>query len=170
MVVGGHEWLQGCVHGWGYAWLWGGMCGCGGCMVAGGMCGCGGACVVVGGMHGWGACVVVGGMHGCRGVCMVVGGMHGCRGMHGGGGHVWWQVGGVRGIQRDTVNERAVRILLECILVLSLIMSIYHLMHSCAKCHKMSQSLTASTKFLDEISRSLFHNSPIRVSTSVELN
>ena len=37
--------------------------------------------------------------------------------MHGGGGHALWQ-GDMRGIQRDTVNERAVRILLECILVL----------------------------------------------------
>ena len=44
------------------------------------------------------------------GVCIVVGGMHG------GGGHALWQ-GDMRGIQRDTVNERAVRILLECILV-----------------------------------------------------
>ena len=53
---------------------------------------------------------------------MVVGGMRGC------GGHVWLQgacvvvggyawLGGMHGIRRDTVNERAVRILLECILV-----------------------------------------------------
>ena len=42
------------------------------------------------------------------------------------GGHVWFFLGGMRGfsgggcvrrIRRDTVNERAVRILLECILV-----------------------------------------------------
>ena len=56
-----------------------------------------------------GACVrgCGGGMHGCRGVCMVVEHVHGC-------------VGGVRWIQRDTVNERAVRILLECILLIFL--------------------------------------------------
>ena len=79
-----------------HAWLQGGMRGChGGCVVArghvwlpGGVCGCQGACVVA-----RGACVVAGG-----------GGMHGC-----------W--GGMHWIQRDTVNERAVRILLECILV-----------------------------------------------------
>ena len=41
---------------------------------------------------------------------MVVGGMCGC------GGHVWlW--GGMHRIPRDAVNERAVCILLECILV-----------------------------------------------------
>ena len=35
-----------------------------------------------------------------------------------GGGHAWFfPGGGVRRIRRDTVNERAVRILLECILV-----------------------------------------------------
>ena len=47
-------------------------------------------------------------MHGCRGHAWLLGGMHGCRGacvVAGGGG--------VRGIRRDTVNERAVRILLE---------------------------------------------------------
>ena len=54
----------------------------------------GGACVVA-----WGACMVAGGMCGCRGACMVA------------GGHVWLPGG------RDMVNERAVRILLECILV-----------------------------------------------------
>ena len=71
-----------------------------------------------------GPCVVAGGdMHGCRGACVVVGGMHGCRGcawlcgdMHGCGGHAWLQ-GGMCGIRRDTVNEQAVCILLECILV-----------------------------------------------------
>ena len=80
-------------------------------MVAGGMCGCGGyvwlwgACMVAGG-----ACMVVRGVCGCGEAYMVVGGMHG------GGGHAWWQ-GGMHGIRGDTVNERAVRILLECILV-----------------------------------------------------
>ena len=66
--------------------------------VHGGACVAGGACMV-------GACVA--------GVCMAE-------------GHVWWGVcvaGGVHGwghawqILRDTVNERAARILLECILV-----------------------------------------------------
>ena len=39
------------------------------------------------------------------------------------GGHAWLLGGGggVRRIRRDTVNERAVRILLECILVLKMI-------------------------------------------------
>ena len=64
----------------------------------------GGSCMVAGG-----ACMVAGGMHGYRGACVVVedvwlGGVHGGR-------------GDMRGIQRDTVNERVVRILLECILV-----------------------------------------------------
>ena len=67
----------------------------------------GGACVVAPG----GVCVVAPG-----GACMVFA-----------GGHAWFLLGGVRGfspgrgvrrIRRDTVNERAVRILLECILVL----------------------------------------------------
>ena len=83
-------------------------------MVAGGVCGCWGAYVVagghawlLGGMHGcWGgACVVAGGA--CMvagGACVAAGGMHGCR-------------GGVSRLRRDTVNEREVRILLECILV-----------------------------------------------------
>ena len=80
----------------------------------GGVCGGGGACVVA-----EGACVVAEG-------AMVVAGMHGGR-----GGHAWWQ-GGVRGVGGacvvgvcmvgrrhvwDTVNERAVGILLEYILV-----------------------------------------------------
>ena len=44
----------------------------------------------------------------------------GLGGMCGGRGHAWWwgacMVGGVHGIRRDIVNERAVHILLECIL------------------------------------------------------
>ena len=67
-----------------------------------------------------GGCVVRGGMHG------VVGGMRGRGGMH--GGHAWGacMAGGMHGrgrawqILRDTVNERAVHILLECILVLKM--------------------------------------------------
>ena len=114
----------GCVHScWGV------------CMVARGACmvawGCvwlqGGSVWLLGGVHAWlqrGACVVAGGdMHGCWGVCVVVGDMHGCQGVCvvAGehvvvGGHAWlWA--GVRRILRGTVNERSVRILLECILV-----------------------------------------------------
>ena len=79
----------------------------------------GGGCAwLPGGMHGcwWGD------MHGCRGgVCVAKGG-----GMCGKGGHVW-QRGGLcmangghawdTTTYGDTINERAVRILLECILV-----------------------------------------------------
>ena len=84
-----------------------------------------GACMVApGGWRAWllpgGACVIA------LGVCVVAlggghawllrGGMCGCSW----GGHVWFfPRGGMRRIRRDTVNERAVRILLECILVLS---------------------------------------------------
>ena len=72
-----------------------------------------------------------------RGACVVAqGGMRGCTGGWGCvwfylGGHVWFYLGGMHGfiqgghawifqffrIQWDTVNERAVCILLECILV-----------------------------------------------------
>ena len=81
------------VHGWGHAWLlWGG-----------GMCGWsqgGHAWLVGGGMCGWsrGGCVV-----GPGGACMVA---------PEGGGHAWDTMR-----YGDTINERAVRILLECILV-----------------------------------------------------
>ena len=88
-------------------------------------------------MHGRGACVagvcMVGGMAG--GACVTggvwKGGMHGGGGMHSrgvcmAGGHVWrgyaCMAGGAympQQILQDTVNERAVRILLECILVAS---------------------------------------------------
>ena len=96
----------------------GGMRGCGVWMVAGGIRGCWGACMVAG------VCVV-GGMHGCQGVHGCWGGMRGswgacvvAGGMCGWQGHAWslggW--GGMHRIRRDTVNERAVRILLECIL------------------------------------------------------
>ena len=80
----------------GHAWLWEGVC-----VVAGGHAWLWGACMVAGG-----ACVGVGGVYGWgeEGACVVA------------VGHAWlW--GGMHGIQRDTVNERAVRILLECILV-----------------------------------------------------
>ena len=101
VVARGHAWLWGVVHGcWGHAWL------------PGGMHGCGGVCVVGRGhVWLWGACMVAGGHAWLLGACMVM------------GGHAWllggvcggW--GGVHRIQRDTVNEWAVRILLECILV-----------------------------------------------------
>ena len=73
----------------------GGMCGWGACVVAGR------ACVVARG-HAWlpeGCVVAKGGMCGCRGASVVVG-------------------GGMHRIRRDMVNEWAVCILLECILVL----------------------------------------------------
>ena len=77
MVVGGHAWLLGGMHGccgggvhgcWGHVWLWG-------------------MCMVVGGVWLQGACIVAGGHAWLWGACMVVG-----------GGHAWWQ-GGVHGIQ-----------------------------------------------------------------------
>ena len=85
-------------------------------------------------MHGCsvGACVVARGHvrllwgGGDGGMCMVArGGMHGCSGgarMVAPGGHAWLLWGGhVWDTTRygDTANERAVRISLECILVLS---------------------------------------------------
>ena len=48
--------------------------------------------------------VAGGDMHGCGGACMVA-------------GVCAWLWGGVHRIRGDTVNERVVRILLECILV-----------------------------------------------------
>ena len=74
-------------HAWGVV-CGRGACVAGGCM-AGGVCMAGGMCG--GGGHAWGWCMAGGGMHG--------------RGRHA------WQ------ILRNTVNERAVCILLECILV-----------------------------------------------------
>ena len=77
-------------------------------------------------MHGCqGACIVVVGLHSCQGECMVARGVHGCGGVCMVGGHAWsnacrghvWLLGGMCGIQREMVNERAVSILLECILV-----------------------------------------------------
>ena len=97
-LLGGHVWLpRRCVVAGGHAWL----LGWGAYMVAGGHA------WLPGGMHGEGE-----GMHG-EGVCVAKGGM--C----GEGEHVW-QRGGVWDTTRygDTINERAVRILLECILVL----------------------------------------------------
>ena len=97
-------------------------------MCDGGMCGRGmhGWEHVWHGGHVWGACMA-GECVGRLGMC---GGGHAWqRGMHGrwacmAEGHAWWGVcvtGGTyipQQILRDTVNERAVGILLECILVL----------------------------------------------------
>ena len=77
----------------------------------------GGACVVaLGGMCGcsWGACMVA------RGVaCVVAPGGHAW--LLGGGGHAWDMMR-----YGDTINERAVRILLECILVFFLKLCVLH--------------------------------------------
>ena len=92
-----------------------------------------GVCMAGGMCCGWGSMHVRGGMWG-REVCM--GGMHGRlhawqgdvrdRGDMCGRGHAWWGGGGrracvpgegVHAILRDALNERTVRILLECILV-----------------------------------------------------
>ena len=65
--------------------------------------------LLTGGVRGGGMCMVA------RGVCMVapVGGVRGFF-----GGHAWFfPGGGMHRIRQDTVNERAVHILLECILV-----------------------------------------------------
>ena len=117
------RWPWGCMVAGGCAWLLvGGMCGCwwGVCMVAGGghVWLPGGTCVVAGGGHvwlrqggmcgcWWGACMVggrggmvVGGYVWQRGVCMAK------------GGHAWDTT-----TYGDTINERVVRILLECIVV-----------------------------------------------------
>ena len=97
VALGGYAWL---LPG-GHAWLLQGAC-----MVAPRGVACvvapGGACMVA---PGW-ACMVAprGGMHGCsQGACMVA--LGGC---------VWDMMR-----YRDTINEQAVCILLECILVVS---------------------------------------------------
>ena len=90
-----------CVVARGCVWLWGGMCGCWGGVVVGVCVVARGACMVVG--DAW----LLGGVHGCWGACVVA------------------EVGGVRRIRQDTVNERAVRILLECILVRRLFLSYF---------------------------------------------
>ena len=117
---------------------WGGMCGCsqGACMVAlGGAWLLWGACVVAPGGYVW----LLGGVHCCSreacvvapgGTCVVAlgafmvapGGMHGCSGgVHGCSGGGAWLLWGGAALDTtrygDTVNEWAVRILLECILV-----------------------------------------------------
>ena len=106
MVVGGMCCCGGlCMVAGGCVWLWGACMVAGGaCMVAGGVCVVVGGCAwLPGGMCVWGACMVAGGH------AWLQGGMHVC------GGCAWWQ-GDMHGIRQDTVNERVVRILLECIL------------------------------------------------------
>ena len=92
---------RGCMAG-GHVWL--GRHGKGECMAGGWACVAGG-CAWQGGMCGRGACMA-GGVHG-RGVCAWQGGVHATHAPP-------------VDTQQDTVNERAVRILLECILVLFL--------------------------------------------------
>ena len=95
------------------------------------------ACMVKGDMHGkgghaWqrGACMEKGGMHGKGGMCGE-GGMHGKGGVHGEGGGMHGEgrcmaKGGMYGKRRGHARletrpmQRAVRILLECILVVNL--------------------------------------------------
>ena len=115
--------MHGCSQGGMHGCSWGGICGCSqGCV-------CllpGRACVVALERHVWllrGACMVAWGVvHGfIWGACVVLFGGHA---WFYSGGHVWFYSGGHAWsfqffrIQWDTVNEWAVRILLECILVL----------------------------------------------------
>ena len=72
---------------------------------------CGRGACMAGGMHGRGVCMSGG--HAWQGACMARGGACVAGGCMAGGMHSR----GARQILRDTVNERAVRILLECILV-----------------------------------------------------
>ena len=120
----------------------------GACVVAlggGGMHGCSrGVCVVAPGGHAWllwgvawlllRACVVAprAGMHGCSGggaFMVAPGGMCGCSGgVHGCSWGGAWLLGGERACDTtrygDTITERVVRILLECILV-EIVVSVY---------------------------------------------
>ena len=114
----------------GGAWLlWGA------CVVAQeGMCGClGGHAWLLWGGHVW---LLQGGMHGCSGgVHGCLGGVHSCSGawVVALGGACMVAPGGWRAWDMttygDTVNERAVRILLECILVQMSILN-FHLRRS----------------------------------------
>ena len=112
------------MHGWGVrAWPGGvrgkrGVCRAkeGACMAKGGMCGEGGHAWQRG-MHG------EGGVYG-EGACVAKGGMHGEGGVRGKGGHAWQKRGEACMVWTPPFNEirpvnaRAVRILLECILVI----------------------------------------------------
>ena len=108
----GHVWHGGMHEWWGVCMAGGMHCGEGGMHgrggVHGGACVAGGACMA-GGIHGEGVCVA--GVLCGRGHAWQ-GGMHG-RGCAWQGGHAPLP----QQILRDTVNERVVRILLECILV-----------------------------------------------------
>ena len=99
---------MGGVHG-GWGAYMGGVCAWqGACMVVGGMCG--GWHVWQGGMcGGWGACVVVGGVGS--------GGMHGGQACMAGGVCDRGHAHAPTHYEIRSVNARAVRILLECILV-----------------------------------------------------
>ena len=115
-MAGGHEWQRrGCT--WqGYAWqggmhggqgghVWCGACMAGGCVAGGhvwqGTC-------MAGGCVSWGACVAGG--HAWQGACMMMVGYVWQGGLH--AMYNPWQ------ILQDTVNERAVCIILECIFVI----------------------------------------------------
>ena len=87
---------------------WWGVCMAGGACMAGGVSGRGG------GMHGKGGVCMAGG-YAWQGACMA-GGVCGRGSMHGSGGHAWHACPPQQ-ILRDMVNEWAVHILLECILV-----------------------------------------------------
>ena len=108
LLPGGHAWLflgevRGCSQGGVHGCSWGGMHGCSG----GHVWLLRGACMVA-----LGGCVVaLGGMHCCSSghALLFPGGMCGCSG---GGERVWDTTR-----YGDTINERAVSILLECILV-----------------------------------------------------
>ena len=109
----GHVWLESCIlggmHGRGHVWQ-GGVHGREHTWLGDEACMAGG-CAWQGGMHG----------RGCawQGPC-IVGGHAWQGGMHGRGGPAW-QGCMPQQILRDMVNERAVRILLECILVSEII-------------------------------------------------
>ena len=106
---GGHAWQRGCAWQKGGVWRRGGMHGEGGTCVAKGACVAKGE-VRGGGGHVWwrGACVV-------KGACMAKGAVHGE------GGCAWAARPPPRVSYYEirSVNARAVRILLECILVYS---------------------------------------------------
>ena len=148
--VGGHVWLGACMARGRGMYGRGGMCGRGACVAGRvhgrGVHGGGRVCMARGsGMHGWG-CVLgasMAGRHAMQGACMaggnvwqgacMAGGVWVAGGVHGGGMHGQgaWQGGTCMvgmtcmppgQIPRlwHMVNERAVRILLECILVLEI--------------------------------------------------
>ena len=94
-----------------------------------------GACMAKRGMHGEGYMCDEGVVHGKGGLYMAKGSMCGKRGAcMAKGGHAWLQ-GGVHGIRRYTINERAVHILLECILVFT------NELFICSRCVRMTVSV-----------------------------